>query len=99
LQLDTYHGELHRLDEAEPDGWSLLIVGAKLDLSGSCRRDGLTIVRYRHVFRKVKIGGSPSNRRELFPRRMKERKSHYEMGSKKKMAHKNNANKLGGALY
>jgi hypothetical protein len=41
--------------------------------------DSLTIVSFRHVVRKIKRGGSPSNDRELFPRRMKKRKSHCEM--------------------
>jgi hypothetical protein len=31
LQFDACRGEL-RFNEAEPDGWFLLIVGAKLDL-------------------------------------------------------------------
>jgi hypothetical protein len=46
-------------------------------------------------FQKVKSGGSPSNGRELFPRRMKEQRSHCEMGSKKKMAHKKQSNQTG----
>jgi hypothetical protein len=48
LRLDARHSELH-LDEAEPDGRFLLIVGAKLDLRDCCRRDGLTIVRVRYT--------------------------------------------------
>jgi hypothetical protein len=94
LRLDTRRCELH-LDEVETDSWFLLIVGAK-HLSGSCRHDGLTnIVSVRHVFRKVKSGGSPSNGRELFPRRMKERRSHCEKESIKKMAHKKQSKQAG----
>ncbi len=79
LRLDTCHCEL-RLDEAEPDNWFLLIIGAKLDLGGSCRHDGQTFVSFRHALRKFKREGSQSNGRELFPRRMKEQRSHYENG-------------------
>jgi hypothetical protein len=59
--------------------------------------------------RKIKRGGSPSNGRELFPRRIKERESHCEMGrqreKQKQMAHKNKwhtktmQTKQGGALH
>jgi hypothetical protein len=94
LQLDTCRGEL-RLDEAGSNSRFLYIIGAKLDLGGSCHRDGLTIVNFRHVLRKFKRRGSPRNGREFFPRRMKERRSHCEMRSTKKMAHKNKANKTG----
>ncbi len=87
-------GEL-RLDEVEPDIWFLLIVGAKLDLSGSWRCDGLTIVTFRHAFRKFKSGVSPSNGRELFPRRMKKQRSHCEMESKKKIAPKKQSKPTG----
>jgi hypothetical protein len=48
LRFDARRGEL-RLDEAEPDGWFPLNVRAQLDLKGHCRRDGLNIVRMRHV--------------------------------------------------
>jgi hypothetical protein len=56
-----------RLDEAEPDSWFLFIAGAKLDLSGSYCLDGLTIVSFRHVLRKIERGDSQCNCRELFP--------------------------------
>jgi hypothetical protein len=49
--------------------------------------------QFQACFQKVKSGGSPSNGRELFPRRMKE--PHCEMGSKKKMAHKKQSNQTG----
>jgi hypothetical protein len=82
LQFDARRSQL-RLDEAEPDSWFLLIVGAKLDLSGRCCQDGLTIVSFRHVLREIKRGNSPSNYRELFPRGQKEQGSPCENSTKK----------------
>jgi hypothetical protein len=81
LQNDACRGEL-RLDEAEPDGQFLLILGAKLDLRGRCCCEDLTIVSFRHVVRGNKRGGSPSNCGELFPGRKKERGSHCENSTK-----------------
>jgi hypothetical protein len=77
LRFDAHRDEL-RLHQAEPDGRFLLIVGAKFDLRGCCGRDGLTIVRLRHVVIENERGGSPSNYRELFPGRKKKRRSHCE---------------------
>jgi hypothetical protein len=57
-------GEL-RLGEAEPDGWFLLIVGAKLDLRGRCRRDGLNIARMRHVCERTKEGAAQATEGEF----------------------------------
>jgi RNA polymerase subunit RPABC4/transcription elongation factor Spt4 len=42
LRLDSRYCKLC-LDEGETDSWFLLIVGAKLDLRGSCICDSLTI--------------------------------------------------------
>jgi hypothetical protein len=47
------------------------------------------------MFSESQKWGSPSSGRELFPRRMKEQRSHCEMGSKKKMAHKKQSNQTG----
>jgi hypothetical protein len=82
LQFDARISQL-RLDEAEPDSWFLLIVGAKLDLSGGCCQDGLTIVSFRHVLREIKRGDSPSNCRESFSRGQKERGCPCENSTKK----------------
>jgi hypothetical protein len=57
VRLDTCRGKL-RLDEAEPDSQLLLIIGAKLDLSGSCPHDVLTTVSFRQFSGKSKVGAA-----------------------------------------
>ncbi len=78
---DARCGELC-LDEAEPDGQFLFIVGAKLDLRGCCCRDVLNIGRMRHVLWKNKRRGSRDNCRGI-PGRNKELGSPCEDSTKR----------------
>ncbi len=94
-RFDARRGEL-RLDEAEPDGWFLLIVGEKLDLRGRCCCDGLNIVRMRHVLQKKERRGSPGNGRGI-PRRNKEYGSHCENSTIGTNVHWEKTNKKWGA--